>query len=227
MVELAAFLGNPGQQYQNNRHNAAWLFAQTLPFYGSLSWKDKFKSSYAPLERRALASCRGTGDAVDRTPEPEDAAGRPETGDAGAPEFPEKIHLLLPHTFMNLSGEAVGKAASFFKIAADKILIVHDELELPLGTVSLKYSGGLGGHNGLRSMNAVFGGPDFWRLRIGIGRPDHRDIYSWVLSDFSPEEAAVLGGVFDELGQFFMDLLLRGPEAMPPEWKKKIIIARE
>jgi PTH1 family peptidyl-tRNA hydrolase len=203
MIELAAFLGNPGRQYKNNRHNAAWLFVQTLPFYASLDWKDKFKGSYASLGRSGLRDfC--------------------ETGDRG-PELPEKIHLLLPLTFMNLSGEAAGRAASFFRIPVENILVVHDELELPLGTVSLKYSGGLGGHNGLRSMKAVFGSPDFWRLRIGIGRPDHKDIHSWVLSDFSPEEERILGAVFSELGKVFADLLLRGPGALLPEWKKKQI----
>jgi PTH1 family peptidyl-tRNA hydrolase len=220
MIELAAFLGNPGEQYKNNRHNAAWLFAQTLPFYASLPWKDKFKGSYAPLSGGNLASLSGTGEAL----KPEAASVRVSETGAAPPELPEKIHLLFPHTFMNLSGEAAGKAASFFKIPVERILVVHDELELPLGTVSLKYSGGLGGHNGLRSMKAVFGSPDFWRLRIGIGRPDHSDIYSWVLSDFLPEETSILGGVFEELGKFFVDLLRKGPEAMPPEWKKKIII---
>ena len=77
---------------------------------------------------------------------------------------------------MNLSGESVGELARFFKINLDEILVVHDELELPIGTVSLKWSGGLGGHNGLRSMKAVFGSADFWRLRFGLTKPVDRDI---------------------------------------------------
>ena len=81
------------------------------------------------------------------------------------------VHALKPETYMNLSGEAVGEAAQFFKIPPAEILIVHDELELPPAALSLKWSGGLGGHNGLRSIKAALGTPDFWRLRIGIGRP--------------------------------------------------------
>ncbi|MDR0389878.1 MAG: aminoacyl-tRNA hydrolase [Spirochaetaceae bacterium] len=141
--------------------------------------------------------------------------------DAGRIELPERVLFLFPQTFMNLSGESLSAAASFFKIKTENILVVHDELELPLGTVSLKYSGGLGGHNGLRSIKAALGSADFWRLRIGIGRPGHRDIYSWVLSDFSPDETAVLAGVFKTLDRFFVEVLSAGPAALLPEWKKK------
>ena len=82
------------------------------------------------------------------------------------------IHLIMPETYMNLSGISVQAAAAFFKIEIEEIIVVHDELELPLGTISLKKGGGLGGHNGLRSMNKSFGSADFWRLRVGIGRPE-------------------------------------------------------
>jgi PTH1 family peptidyl-tRNA hydrolase len=203
MIELAAFLGNPGLQYKRSRHNAAWLFAETLPFYASLIWKEKFNASLAVLEKSSLAAF---------TAAPQDS---PEEG------LPGKVHLIFPLTFMNLSGEAVAKAASFFKIKAENILVVHDELELPLGTVSLKYGGGLGGHNGLRSIKTESGTADFWRLRIGIGRPGHRDIHSWVLSGFSGEEDEILGETFKTLGGVFIETLIRGPEALLPEWKKK------
>jgi PTH1 family peptidyl-tRNA hydrolase len=73
----------------------------------------------------------------------------------------------MPETYMNLSGESIHGAASFFKIPPERILLVHDELELPLGTAAFKFSGGLGGHNGLRSIKACFGTAGFWRLRIG------------------------------------------------------------
>jgi PTH1 family peptidyl-tRNA hydrolase len=211
MIELAAFLGNPGPQYKHNRHNAAWLFAETLPFYESLAWKDKFNASCAALEKSRLA-------APDAMPTPD---GIP------AKEGPETVHVIFPRTFMNLSGEAVARAASFFKIKAENILVVHDELELPLGTVSLKYGGGLGGHNGLRSMKASLGTADFWRLRLGIGRPEHRDIYSWVLSDFSSEEETALAEVFKTLSGFFTTLLSNEPETLLPEWKKKNLIRGE
>lgn len=79
--------------------------------------------------------------------------------------------LLMPETFMNRSGLAVGALARFYKILPDEILVAHDELDLPPGGIKLKKGGGHAGHNGLRDIAAVLGTPDFWRLRIGIGHP--------------------------------------------------------
>jgi PTH1 family peptidyl-tRNA hydrolase len=109
-------------------------------------------------------------------------------GDTKTPFF------LIPETYMNRSGESAAALLSFYKIPPARCLVVHDEIELPLGTVALKWSGGLGGHNGLRSLKACLGTADFWRLRIGVGRPPHDDIAGWVLSPFSPDEQAVLHG---------------------------------
>jgi PTH1 family peptidyl-tRNA hydrolase len=82
-----------------------------------------------------------------------------------------EIWLLKPETFMNDSGRAIGALARFYRIEAGEILVCHDELDLPPGTVRLKFGGGLSGHNGLRSTADVLGTKDFWRLRIGIGHP--------------------------------------------------------
>ena len=79
--------------------------------------------------------------------------------------------LLMPDTFMNRSGLAVGALARFYKILPDEILVAHDELDLPPGSVKLKLGGGTAGHNGLRDIAAILGTPQFWRLRIGIGHP--------------------------------------------------------
>jgi PTH1 family peptidyl-tRNA hydrolase len=134
---------------------------------------------------------------------------------------------------MNLSGEAVSRAASFFKIKIEDVIVVHDELELPLGTISLKFGGGLGGHNGLRSMKASFGSADFWRLRIGIGRPDSRlpgeggppgsgdGIIDWVLSDFDAAEAETLNRVLEAGAALLLGAFVDGPESLLPEWAKK------
>ncbi|GHT58205.1 peptidyl-tRNA hydrolase [Spirochaetia bacterium] len=196
MIELAAFLGNPGREYERNRHNAGRLLAEYLPFYPSLSWQKKYKGLYAACEGR---------------------------------------HFLMPETFMNLSGESVFAAASFFKIKPESILVVHDELELPLGTAALKFSGGLGGHNGLRSMKACFGTADFWRLRIGIGRPDSRrpgqgghegsgeGIIDWVLSDFGAAEMQALTPVLEAGAAALAAAFDKGPESLLPEWNKKKI----
>ncbi|WP_428852232.1 aminoacyl-tRNA hydrolase [Imbroritus primus] len=83
----------------------------------------------------------------------------------------EEIWLLEPMTFMNRSGQSVGALAKFYKILPDEIVVLHDELDLPPGTVKLKRGGGAGGHNGLKDIAAHLGTQDYWRLRIGIGHP--------------------------------------------------------
>lgn len=98
------------------------------------------------------------------------------------------IHLLKPLTCMNESGRSVGLASSYFGIKADEILVVSDDLELAFGTIRLQQGGGLKGHNGLKSIQSALGSGDFWRLRIGIGRPIHGTVSSFVLSRFTPEE---------------------------------------
>ncbi len=134
-----------------------------------------------------------------------------------------QVHFLKPETFMNLSGEAIGEACSFYRLKPEQVLVVHDELELPLGTVSLKWSGGLGGHNGLRSTKTVLSTPDFWRLRFGIGRPPHPDVSSWVLSDFTADERISLSLVWPPAGDLLENVLANGPEAYLKEWAKKKI----
>ena len=149
--------------------------------------------------------------------------------------FHEGIHFLMPQTYMNRSGDSVHAAAAFFKINIEEIIIVHDELELPLGCISLKFSGGLGGHNGLRSMKANFGNADFWRLRIGLGRPDSRlpgeggqkgsgrGIYDWVLSDFTKDEQETLIPVLDTAANLLTQTFTCEPQTLLKEWAKKKI----
>lgn len=87
----------------------------------------------------------------------------------------DEVWLLKPTTFMNRSGQSVSSLARFYRIASDELMVAHDELDLPPGTVRLKRGGGSGGHNGLKDISSALGGPDYWRLRIGIGHP--RDLY--------------------------------------------------
>ncbi|MCP5106934.1 MAG: aminoacyl-tRNA hydrolase [bacterium] len=103
-----------------------------------------------------------------------------------------KVFFLAPLTYMNLSGESLLPMMQFFKIPVEEVLVVHDELELDFGVLGFKKGGGLAGHNGLRSIAAVLGTRDFNRLRLGISRPAHSDITSYVLGNFSPDEQAVL-----------------------------------
>src|SRR5581483_10548803 len=102
-----------------------------------------------------------------------------------------RVALLKPETYMNDSGRSVRAAASFFKLQPDAMLVVHDESDFDVGRLQVRRGGGLAGHNGLRSVAAHLGTPDFLRLRVGVGRPgrgDHRSLADFVLSDFEPHE---------------------------------------
>ena len=104
-----------------------------------------------------------------------------------------RIALLKPETYMNESGRSVSAAAQFFKVPAESLLVVHDDVDLEPGRLQARHGGGLAGHNGLRSLAQHLGTQDFLRLRIGVGRPgrgDPRPVKDWVLSPFAPEEDA-------------------------------------
>lgn len=104
-----------------------------------------------------------------------------------------ELWLLEPQTYMNHSGRAVGALAGYYKIAPEEILVVHDELDLPPGTVRLKKGGGHGGHNGLKDIVAHLNTPDFWRLRLGIGHPGERnEVSNYVLNAPRREEQELI-----------------------------------
>ncbi|MCX7142356.1 MAG: aminoacyl-tRNA hydrolase [Proteobacteria bacterium] len=120
--------------------------------------------------------------------------------------------LLLPQTWMNESGSAVGAITQFHKIAADEILVAHDELDLPPGGVKIKQGGGHAGHNGLRDIIEKLGAPDFWRLRIGIGHPrdiaaSEQEVADFVLHPPRKEEHELIDAVIDRSVGVF-DLIL-------------------
>ena len=108
------------------------------------------------------------------------------------------VTLLKPLTFMNRSGNVVAERAGFLNIPPEDILVVHDDLDLPLGTIRIKKGGGAAGHNGLRSITADLGSSDFPRIRVGIGRPEYRDqVRSYVLNPFHSSELEDLSYVVD------------------------------
>jgi len=153
MIKMMVFLGNPGIQYKNTRHNAAWLCADFISDLKEGNWQKKFKGCW-------LSS--GTGE--------------------------RKVVYLKPETFMNKSGESVAAASAFFKLKSEEILVVHDDLEMAFGEIGFRTGGGLAGHNGLKSIATQLGTRDFHRFRIGIGRPVHGSVSSWVTGRFSGEE---------------------------------------
>ena len=110
--------------------------------------------------------------------------------------------------------------ANFYKIKPEEILVIHDELELNPGFFSFKWSWGLGCHNGLRSMKTCFGTADFFRIRFGIGRPNHNDIAGYVLSRFTEDEQIHLSQVFVQAAKLLVKVLFsKEPEKMTGKWE--------
>ena len=103
-----------------------------------------------------------------------------------------RVSVLVPETFMNASGDSVAPARGSLKIEPERVVVCHDEIDLPFGEIQSRLGGGLAGHNGLKSVSRGLGGPDFWRVRIGVGRPDTTDpeiVSAHVLGRFSePDE---------------------------------------
>ncbi|MCK5673997.1 MAG: aminoacyl-tRNA hydrolase [Spirochaetales bacterium] len=118
-----------------------------------------------------------------------------------------KIIFLKPETFMNNTGKSVQAAAHFFKIKPEEIIIIHDDLEIGFEKTVLKKGGGTGGHNGLRSMNQHLGTSEYYRLRLGIGRPVHGSVSSFVLGRFNPEEEIGLQTFIPKVAAVLEDIL--------------------
>ncbi len=130
-------------------------------------------------------------------------------GDVGSLELNAgKCRLLKPMTYMNRSGKSASALARFYRIPPEHILVVHDELDLPAGTVRLKQGGGHGGHNGLRDIISALGSRDFWRLRLGIDHPGHRDkVTGYVLSRPSRDDQQKIEQAIDAGADSIEDLL--------------------
>ncbi|UWG97727.1 aminoacyl-tRNA hydrolase [Dehalobacter sp. DCM] len=104
----------------------------------------------------------------------------------------ERIFYLKPQTYMNLSGLAAAELVNYYKIAPQDILVIHDDMDLPLGRLRLRSKGSAGGHNGIKSLIAELGIQDFWRLKIGVGRPKlETDVVDHVLTSFAKQEAEI------------------------------------
>lgn len=102
------------------------------------------------------------------------------------------VHVLTPETFMNLSGEAVQPCLGFYKLGVDSLVVAHDDIDLKPGEVRVKVGGGHGGHNGLRSLDKLLPGKNYFRVRLGVGRPQRGDVSSWVLGRFGESESATV-----------------------------------
>lgn len=160
-VWLVVGLGNPGPSYAGHRHNVGHLVVDELAQRMGRSFK---------------ADRSGRADVVE--------------GRLGIPGSPgPRVVLVKPRSYMNESGGPVSTLARFYKVRPDRVVAIHDELDIPFGTLRAKLGGGDNGHNGLRSMRAALGTGDFHRVRAGIGRPPGRQpVADFVLSNYSTTE---------------------------------------
>jgi PTH1 family peptidyl-tRNA hydrolase len=128
-----------------------------------------------------------------------------------------RVGLLMPQTFMNEAGRSAGPARGELGVELDRLVVVHDEIDLPFGEVRRRLGGGLAGHNGLKSLRRELGGPDFHRIRVGVGRPDSTDpeiVAAYVLGRFSEpaeEVAALVERAADEVERTFEEAVQTGP----------------
>lgn len=169
---LLAGLGNPGPKYEATRHNFGFMLVDSL--VDTLS--GRASANLAPV-----SAAKGKGDMWQAKP----VAGK-------TPWL-----LLKPMTYMNLSGDAVAPVLRFYKMQPDQLLVAHDELDLPLGRMKLKFGGGSAGHNGLKSIAERLGTNEFHRLRLGVGRPEVGDAAGYVLTPFGNIETKIVAEVLD------------------------------
>jgi len=177
---LVVGLGNPGNKYARNRHNVGFRAVELL------------------ASRHGLGELRAGGK----------LGGATASGVITTPRGRQKVVLLEPMEFMNLSGFALQRAATFYGVDLAETVVLHDEIDLDFGTVRLKQGGGHGGHNGLRSIVEQCAGANFARIRIGVGKPGpvpgaadggnprakagDKDVAGWVLADFPTAQAAIV-----------------------------------
>ena len=190
---LVVGLGNPGPRYAGNRHNVGAMVVDEL------------------------ASRHGGGRLKSHKTRAGVAEARLGVLPGGAPG-PRAV-LAVPSSYMNESGGQVKALLQFYGLTADRLVVIHDELDIPAGAVRLKQGGGEGGHNGLRSISSALGTRDYLRVRVGIGRPPGRmDPADFVLRDFSVAERKELPFLLDDAADAVEQLVAEGLLAAQQRW---------
>lgn len=177
---LIVGLGNPGDQYENTRHNVGF---RALDELAEIAGVPVQKLKYKALTNICtLSGC--------------------------------KVLLMKPVTFMNLSGEAVGEAARFFKIPPERVLVFSDDTSLPVGKLRIRKSGSAGGHNGLKSIIQHLGTDQFPRIKIGVGGKPHPDydMADWVLGKFPSEDKKVIDEMVQKAARAAEYYIKEGPD---------------
>jgi PTH1 family peptidyl-tRNA hydrolase len=196
---LVVGLGNPGPRYADNRHNVGEMVVRELASRHDLG-------ALAVSRLRVRRAARGGSFTPHRSRALVDEIRLSDGGSVGP-----RVVLAIPTTYMNESGSQVKALASFFSVGLDRLVVVHDELDIPAGSVRLKRGGGEGGHNGLRSVTGALGSKDYYRVRVGIGRPPGRmDPADFVLKDFSASERADLPLTLDVAADAVESLVVVG-----------------
>ena len=189
-VKLIAGLGNPGEQYQSNRHNLGFLTLDYLAGRHDI-----------PLKKQGFEALFGKGKIGNET-----------------------VLLAKPQTYMNLSGIALERLVSYFKVDIKDLIVVHDDLDLPFETIRLKKGGGEGGHKGLMSIVQHVGSADFIRVRIGIGKPMRKAMVErYVLSPFAEEEQNAVPSILAVACDVVGEVILSGVETAMQRYHGKTI----
>jgi PTH1 family peptidyl-tRNA hydrolase len=177
-MQLLVGLGNPGDQYRNNRHNIGFMAVDAIAR----------RHNFPPFRNKF--------------------SGLITEGTIGG----EKVLILKPQTFMNLSGNSVVQALNFYKLEPEAVTVLYDEIDLAPGKVRIKRGGGNGGHNGLRSIDPQIG-TNYRRIRLGVGHPGHKDrVAGHVLSDFHKSDAEWVDPLLDAIADN-AELLVKGDDS--------------
>ena len=177
---LLVCLGNPGDKYENTRHNVGFMVADEVA--------ERQKKPIQRLKFKALTNILTISG--------------------------EKVLVMKPITYMNLSGEAVGEAARFYKLPPGHVLVISDDVDLPLGKLRLRMGGSAGGHNGLKSIIQHLGADQFPRLKVGVGGKPHPDydMADWVLGKFQGEDKKVMDQAVKRAADAVECFLRDGPQ---------------
>jgi len=189
-MRLVAGLGNPGDKYENTRHNVGFMAADELAAGFRLSFQNS---------RWDAQIARGEIEGI-------------------------KVILAKPMSFMNLSGMPLYRIADYYKIKSGDVIVIHDDIDLAFGTIKIKEKGGHGGHKGVKSIMESFGGGEFIRLRIGVGRSaTGLSVANYVLDNFSTDERAVIQKVIMRAKDAAVTVLCKGAKSGMNEFNNKLI----
>lgn len=194
---LIVGLGNPGKRYENTRHNMGFLCLDSLAEQAHVIFKDYKRVAL-------LGACQFS---------------------LGDKEI--KALLAKPQTFMNLSGTAVASLCKYYKVDPSHVIVIHDDMDIEFGRIKVKKGGSAGGHNGLRSIDQSLKTPDYFRVRIGVGRPHqestniHQRDIDWVIGSLDAQQKKELPAVIEKADSAVRSLLFKGLSATQEKFNAK------